>query len=84
MAYSTYRIAAFQGVDQSHGFHGEPGTSPDALNMICRGGALMTARASAAQTPRPPAGCVRLFQGFFRDENGADATVLLAAGGGSV
>ena len=84
MGFSTYKIAAFRGMDQSRGLYGEPGTSPDALNMICRGGALTTARAPAPTSPKPPAGCARLFQGFFRDENGADRTALLAAGNGSV
>ena len=84
MGFSTYKIAAFRGMDQSRGQYGDTGTSPDALNMICRSGALATERAPAAVTPGPPAGCARLFQGFFRDENGADRTVLLAAGNGSV
>ena len=84
MAYSTYRIAALRGVDQSHGFYGERGTSPDALNMICRGGAMTTARAPAMLKPKPPEDCERLFQGFFRSENGADSTYILAAGGGRV
>ena len=84
MAFETCRIAAFRGVDQSRGVWGEAGTSPDAMNMICRQGALMTCRAPAAIEPAPPAGCVRLFQGFFRDENGGDSTALAAAGGGHV
>lgn len=84
MAYSTYRIAAFQGMDQSRGAYGAPGTSPDALNMICRRGALTTARSMAACAPHPPAGCSRLFQGFFRDAGGTDRTTLAAAGNGSV
>ena len=84
MAFETVKIAAFRGIDQSRGLYGDAGTSPDALNMICRRGALMTARAPAPHPPHPPAGCARLFQGFFRDEHGADAAVLLAAGQGHV
>jgi len=84
MAFSTYKIEAFQGMDQSRGAYGAAGTSPDALNMVCRKGQLMTARAPLACAPHPPAGCARLFQGFFRDAAGADRTALVAAGGGAV
>ena len=84
MAFETYRIAAFRGVDQSRGVYGEAGTSPDAANMICRKGALMTCRAPAVAEPAPPNGCARLFQGFFRNESGADSMALVAAGGGHV
>ncbi|MBR3505294.1 MAG: hypothetical protein IKO07_13775 [Clostridia bacterium] len=84
MAFETFKITAFRGVDQSRGVWGEPGASPDAVNMICRKGALMTWRAPAATEPAPPAGCARLFQGFFRDQNGADSRTLVAAGGGHV
>jgi len=84
MAFSSYKIAAFKGIDQSRGLYGDAGTSPDALNMICRQGALTTVPAPAARTPHPPAGCTRLFQGFFRDANGADSMALLASGNGSV
>ena len=84
MAFETLKITAFKGVDQSRGLYGDMSTSPDAVNMICRKGALSTARAMAAEQPAPPAGCVRLFQGFFRDESGADSRALVAAGGGHV
>ncbi|MBQ8954911.1 MAG: hypothetical protein IJ048_12440, partial [Clostridia bacterium] len=84
MAFSTYKIEAFQGMDQSRGANGAPGTSPDALNFICEKGALKTVRAMAAALPHPPAGCARLFQGFFRDAAGADSTALLASGNGCV
>ena len=84
MAFSTYKIEGFQGMDQSRGADGAPGTSPDALNFICEKGAMRTARAMAACQPHPPAGCSRLFQGFFRDENGADSAFLLAAGNGCI
>ena len=38
MAFETVKIAAFRGIDQSRGLYGDAGTSPDALNMICRRG----------------------------------------------
>lgn len=85
MSDSMLRISAFRGIDQSRGdYSADASTSPDALNFICRDAALMTAPGMTALSPAPPSGCVRLFQGFFRNADGEDVSRLLASGNGAV
>ena len=52
------------------------------MNFICRGGVLERAGGMTACSPQPPVGCVRLFQAFFRTDDGADDSRLVAAGNG--
>lgn len=78
---SILRINAFQGIDQSAGEYGaNAATSPDALNFVCRYGALRTSRAPLAWKSPLPCRCSRLFQAFF----GPERAELLACGGGHI
>lgn len=83
MARKLLRIRSFRGLDQSRGeFGSDPSTSPQCQNIICQRGVLERAKGMAAFSVQPPSGCRRLFQGFFRNNEGADTPRLLAAGNG--
>ena len=82
MSNTLLRVRAFRGLDQSRGdWNGDPATAAQCVNFICRGGVLERAAGMTAFSPQPPAGCVRLFQAFFRTD-GADDSRLVAAGNG--
>lgn len=82
MSNTLLRVRAFRGLDQSRGdWGGDPAAAAQCVNFICRGGVLERASGMTAISPQPPAGCVRLFQAFFRTD-GADDSRLVAAGNG--
>lgn len=78
-------ISSFSGVDQSRGLHSaDAGSSPDAVNFIARYGDLRTANGVSEYGAAIPESAYesangRLFQGFFRDENGNDFSKIIAA-----
>lgn len=85
-------IEVFTGVDQSHGLHSlDVGSSPDAVNFIARDGDLRTAGGVSAYGTAIPESDYddeeeeivlengRIFQGYFRDSNGADFSKLILA-----
>lgn len=93
-SYSTYyssmqdrilSIAEFTGVDQSRGIHsGDYGSSPAAKNFISRYGRLFTCPGAAQYGDKAPESAHasengRIFQAFFRDENGDDFSKLVMA-----
>ena len=86
MGLKRVKISGFQGLDTSKGeYHENPGTSPDAVNFICRDGRLMTAPGTAEYAPTLPETGRKLFQAFFRNpETQEDERVLMASGGGKM
>ena len=84
MAIRSLKIGEFHGLDTRwEDFHRDAGTSPGAVNFICREGGLERAAGTTLYGPRLPEEGARLMQAFLRDENThADRRVLLAAGAG--
>lgn len=93
-AYSSYQsnmyerkltINEFTGIDQSRGAHSNDyGSSPNAKNFICRDGRLYTCSGSAQYGVPAPGSAYessngRLFQAFFRDEDGNDFSKIVLA-----
>lgn len=78
-------IDEFTGVDQSRGAHNSDyGSSPDARNFVCRDGRLYTCSGVSKYGSSAPASAYessngRLFQAFFRDENGTDYSKIVLA-----
>lgn len=78
-------IPSFSGVDQSRGLHSsDVGSSPDAVNFIARYGDLRTANGVTPYGVKAPESSYesangRLFQGFFRDEDGNDFSKIIMA-----
>lgn len=78
-------IDEFTGIDQSRGTHSSDyGSSPDAKNFICRDGRLYTCSGTSQYGVKAPESAYessngRLFQAFFRDEDGHDFSKIILA-----
>ena len=78
-------IDEFHGVDQSRGIHSpDYGSSPDAVNFISRHGELRTVNGVSKYGVAAPKSAYesadgRLFQGFFRNEDGTDFSKIIMA-----
>lgn len=78
-------IGQFTGIDTSRGLYSKDySTSYDAINFIARNGFLRTFKGVHAEYSQLPVNGKRLFQAFFRTQDNADMTCIMAFGGGKV